>query len=436
MKKKDKQNSVVAFGVHGWFHIIYMMLMFWFYVGMINDGSNNIAGKIAEHMLGSAKMAGTISTCNSIAGIIGVALFIVIGILNRKIGSRYMSGINCIIAGITYIGVLNAPNPVVYTIMMAVTCGTIMSAGYLCGGVLVANWFPKKKGIVMGYTTMGHNLATAIYVPLILFLVGRFGVTRACYPISIGCIILGIVGILFVRDTPFERGYYPDHVSKEVYDEFYDTSDGADSDKNGGWTIGKLLKCDQVWIVALVTGVFQICSVGTMSQMINRTTNGFGFSITVAASIMSACAIVGVVGSFLIGVLDQKLGTKKAMIVFGCWYACALLFNFTDTMAGFWISIVMIGLTFRFLLHIRCKNCNSPCTALTGCLHYEHRSLHCSCHNSLSYPFGQEETTMAQHLVNLHLLFFYQNIHTVYHYILWIRYTGQLDCPIPAGVER
>ena len=113
------------------FHIIYMMLMFWFYVGMINDGSNNIAGKIAEHMLGSAKMAGTISTCNSIAGIIGVALFIVIGILNRKIGSRYMSGINCIIAGITYIGVLNAPNPVVYTIMMAVTCGTIMSAGYL-----------------------------------------------------------------------------------------------------------------------------------------------------------------------------------------------------------------------------------------------------------------------------------------------------------------
>lgn len=344
MKKKDNQNSVVAFGVHGWFHIIYMMLMFWFYVGMINDGSNNIAGKIAEHMLGSAKMAGTISTCNSIAGIIGVALFIVIGILNRRIGSRYMSGINCIITGITYIGVLNAPNPVVYTIMMAVTCGTIMSAGYLCGGVLVANWFPKKKGIVMGYTTMGHNLATAIYVPLILFLVGRFGVTRACYPISIGCIILGIVGILFVRDTPFERGYYPDHVSKEVYDEFYDTSDGADSDKNGGWTIGKLLKCDQVWIVALVTGVFQICSVGTMSQMINRTTNGFGFSITVAASIMSACAIVGVVGSFLIGVLDQKLGTKKAMIVFGCWYACALLFNFTDTMAGFWISIVMIGI--------------------------------------------------------------------------------------------
>ena len=143
--KKDNRNSVVAFGAQGWFHIIYMLLMFWFYVGMINDGSNNIAGNIAQNMLGSAKMAGTISTCNSIAGILGVILFIVIGVINRKIGARYMSGINCIIAGITYIGVLNAPNTTVYTIMMAITCGTIMSAGYLCGGVLVANWFPKKK---------------------------------------------------------------------------------------------------------------------------------------------------------------------------------------------------------------------------------------------------------------------------------------------------
>ena len=343
--KKDNRNSVVDFGFHGWFTIIYMLLMFWFYVGMINDGSNNIAGDIAARMLGSADKAGQISTCNSIAGILGVLLFIVIGVINRKIGSRYMSGINCIIAGLTYIGVLNAPNTIVYTIMMAITCGTIMSAGYLCGGVLVANWFPKKKGIVMGYTTMGHNLATALFVPLILFLVGKFGVQNACYPISIACIVLGIIGLIVIRDTPFERNMFPDNVSKEVYAESYDTKDDkAGADKDGGWTIGKLLKNDQVWVCALTTGIFQICSVGTMSQMINRTTNGFGFSIGVAASIMSVCAVVGVIGSFLIGVLDQKIGTKRAMVVFGCWYAIALLCNFTNTKAGFWISVIMIGI--------------------------------------------------------------------------------------------
>ena len=49
--KKDNRNSVVDFGFHGWFHIIYMLLVFWFYVGMVNDGSNNIAGDIAARML-------------------------------------------------------------------------------------------------------------------------------------------------------------------------------------------------------------------------------------------------------------------------------------------------------------------------------------------------------------------------------------------------
>ena len=50
MKKKDNQNSVVAFGVHGWFHIIYMMLMFWFYAGMVNDSSNVVAPAVAEKL--------------------------------------------------------------------------------------------------------------------------------------------------------------------------------------------------------------------------------------------------------------------------------------------------------------------------------------------------------------------------------------------------
>ncbi len=136
---------------------------------------------------------------------------------------------------------------------------------------------------------------------------------------------------------------YPDNASKEVYEKYYDTSDD-EGDADGGWTVKKLLKCDQVWCAAISTGIFQICSVGTMSQMLNRTTNGFGFSTATAVTIMSVCAVVGVVGSFLIGVLDQKIGTKRAMIVFGCWYATALLCNFTNTMVGFWISIVMIGI--------------------------------------------------------------------------------------------
>lgn len=84
-----------------------------------------------------------------------------------------------------------------YTICMCIVVGCVMSAGYISGGDLVTQWFPKKKGIVMGYTTMGHNLASVAYVPLITFLVGRYGIGN-------GAMLL----VLFVDEYRFNKDWH------------------------------------------------------------------------------------------------------------------------------------------------------------------------------------------------------------------------------------
>ncbi len=161
----DNKTSVVNFGV-GWVVIIYCLLMFFLYVGMCNDGAPNVA-----HRLGLEQ--GDIMNMNSLAGIVGVVFFIIVGQINNKIGPRITSGVCCIISGITYIIACNAPSIAVYTIAMCFVYGSIMSAGYVAGGTLVADWFPKKKGVVMGYTTMGHNFASAFYVQLVAILIAH-----------------------------------------------------------------------------------------------------------------------------------------------------------------------------------------------------------------------------------------------------------------------
>lgn len=335
--QNGNKNSVVNFGKAGWGTILYCMAMFWFYVGFVNDGSNITAPAVAER-LGVA--SGTVLNMNSIAGIVGVIFFIIIGQINRKIGARLTSGIFTIIAGIGYIVIGNAPNIAIYTIAMCFVVGGIMSAGYIAGGTLVAQWFPKKKGVVMGYTTMGHNLASAFYVPLITFLVGRFGVGQGVMVPAISAIILGILGFLFIRNTPQERGLNPDNVSDEVYksEYFLDKVDG-----NGGWTTKKLLSTKELWLAAITTGFFQICSVGVMSQLVVRNVS-LGFSQVEAVSIMTLLACIGVVGSWLIGILDDKIGTKKTMVLFGIWYILALLANISETTVGIYLSIFMIGM--------------------------------------------------------------------------------------------
>lgn len=39
-KHDGNKSSVVNFGVQGWVTILYCLLMFWLYAGMVNSGSN------------------------------------------------------------------------------------------------------------------------------------------------------------------------------------------------------------------------------------------------------------------------------------------------------------------------------------------------------------------------------------------------------------
>ena len=343
------KNSVVNFGA-GWVVILYCLLMFFLYVGMCNDGANITAPNV-EYLLGLE--TGTIMNMNSLAGLVGVVFFIIAGQINRKIGARLTSGICCIISGVAYILACNAPSVVLYTVAMCFVYGGIMSAGYVAGGTLVATWFPKKKGVVMGYTTMGHNLASAFYVQLVAILIAPMVTGMAdigqnfktgIVPIGVGAIVLGILGMIFIRNTPQERGINPDNVSDEVYAAEYDTTDEVEGD--GGWTTGKLLRTKELWLAAITTGFFQICSVGVMSQLVKRNVE-LGFQQQQAMNVMTILALGGVVGSWLVGVIDDKIGTKKTMVGFGIWYAVALLLNFTavdQVTVLVYVSLFMIAM--------------------------------------------------------------------------------------------
>lgn len=314
--------------------------MFFLYVGMINDGTNVLAPAAAANC---GVEPGTIITMNGYAGMIAVIGFIIAGQINKKIGPRLTSAICLIISGVTYIGCGNATSVMLYTVCMTLCATGMMSAGYVAGGTLVANWFPKKKGIVMGYTTMGHNFASAFYVAIMTGLIATMGsMNKASWLPGVAAIILGIVGFIFMRNTPQERGINPDNVSDEVYASEYDTAED-DSD----WTTIKLLKTKETWFAAIFTGLFQICSVGVMQQLVTRNIRDFGMTQGAALTLMTIVALIGVFGSWIIGVIDQKIGTKKTMQFFGIWYAAALVINvLAKGQVGllFYLSILMIGM--------------------------------------------------------------------------------------------
>ncbi|MDR1495321.1 MAG: MFS transporter [Clostridiales Family XIII bacterium] len=337
-KKVDTKKSIWGFGANGWYIIFYCALMFWFYAGMNNDGTNITAPAISEKL---GVEYPTVLSMGTIAGICAVVLWIIMGRVNIRLGVRVTSTICLAITGVAYMCMGNAVNLAMYLIAYICLGGAIMSAGYICGGVLVADWFPKKRGIVMGWTTMGLNCATAFFVPLLALLVNTRGVEFATIVLGSICIGVAILGLVTIKNSPLERNVYPDNVSKEEYETMYDTVDAVD-DKSI-WTVKQLLKTKAMWQCAVPTGLIQLITTGVVTQLVVRNVS-FGMDQGQAILMMTVVALVGIVGSWLFGVLDQKIGTVKCMMIFGAWEAIALIANITETWAGIYISVVMIGM--------------------------------------------------------------------------------------------
>ncbi len=334
--KTKKQNELFGFG-KGWLTILYCLLMFWFYAGMVNDSSNIVAPAVAERL---GIPAGNVLNMGTVAAMVGVIFFFIMGALNRKIGPRFTSFICLILGGIGYFGMGHAGSLAQYGVSLCVCTIGCMSAGYIAGGAFVAQWFPKKKGIVMGYTTMGHNMATGFFVPLITLLVTKLGVSNAVVLPSILVIILAIAGVVFMRNTPQERGINPDNVSDEVYKAEY-FNDEVDDD--GGWTLKRLFSRRTFWLVAVASGGFQFVSTVIITQLVVRNMQ-VGFTQGQAVGIMTILAFAGILGSWIIGALDQKIGTKKTMIFFGIWYAAALLLEVTEIRFLVIVFLIMFAL--------------------------------------------------------------------------------------------
>lgn len=321
----------------GWGIVFYCMAMFFLLIGFSIDGLNIVAPAFAK---ANGFEYSSVLSMASLAGFVGLIAYYIIGRINVLVGPRIVSGACLIGAGISYYFWGKATTILSFTIAMICVVSFINGASYIAGGALVTQWFPKKKGLVNGFTTMGHNMGSAFYVPLIAFLIGTYGYQHGMGLAAILGVVLGIIGLIFIKNVPQECGMLPDNVSQEVYEREYFTKDV--NDESYGWSISKLLKTKELWLCAIIVGLNQLVTTGVMSQLVVRNT-GLGFDIEFAVKLMSICAVIGVAGSYLFGWIDQKYGVKRAVTLFLIWYMLALLVNITDTKTGVLISVPMIG---------------------------------------------------------------------------------------------
>ena len=326
-----------GFGAWGWFLLIFGLLIFFSNGGFFADGTNVIAPAVAERLNVDRSV---ILTMNSVAGIIGVVIAIIAGQVNQRIGPSKVAAGCLILAGLGHIATGNAVNVPMYLIAMCCVGGGLSAGSFVGIGTLVAMWFPRKQGQAMSVVAMGSNFGTMVFVPLLTVLVGSLGIAVSSVICGVVAAVVGVIGAVMLRNTPQERGLYPDNVTEAEFKANYAAA--APEEDPHGWTVGKLLCTKETWLCVLSTGFLMLVQMGIMTQLVARNME-VGMNQALATGVMSAIAVIGVIGSVIIGRIVFKLGIKKAGVMTAVLYVVALLCNISGIMPLVWISLVIIG---------------------------------------------------------------------------------------------
>ncbi len=343
MSNKSMTNS--NFGRWGWSMIIFSFLCYFFWAGLGTDGLNIYPSAFAGvHGWDAA----TLLAYATPAGILGIIGGFVFGELIIKFKPRKIAAFTLIVSGVCYAIFGMSPSPAVYAIMLILFTFFSTGFGLIVTSTLMADWFPRKKGIALGWATMGAPVCTALFVPLLSMLLGKFGLTNAFLIMGGLVVVFGISSIFWVKDYPEEVGALPDNLpmNKDLV-----SNRGAENYVST-FTVAKLLKDKDLWLISLGFGLLWLVTVGIVSQFIPRMMS-VGFALPDALKILTISALIAVPGSYFWGWLDQKIGTKFASVIYSVSYIIALILLILQTgTATIYIATIFVGLGLGGLLNL------------------------------------------------------------------------------------
>ncbi len=324
---KQKYN----FSKRHWLVVILCFLLFLLANAVTSDSENVILPKLAAANGWDYSLVLTLAT---VAGCTSVVGSFFLGKVCEKKGGKFAIILGLVLSAFFVFLYGTSKSLVVFVIGLfgTICCGQAVS--FFGANSVIANWFPKKKGLAMGFVSMGPPAATIIMVSVLNAIIGRFGISGGIFTLCGVCLIVAAVCFGVVHNNPEEVGETPDNLPVEHVTEIDAPT----------ITLSQLLKTKSFWVVAAICGVCSMSQTGLMAQWLVRYTSN-GYTETKAAFMMSICAVAGIIGSIIAGNIENRLGTRKAYVVLAIWFMVSLLLNVTNIVPLVYLSVPMFGLS-------------------------------------------------------------------------------------------
>lgn len=317
----------------GWTLILYAFLGY-FTATAVGSAMNAASGTLADLRGWNAAVLTSLISAGSIANI--VAGF-VLGKLSSKYSAKKLSLICFMFYVAVMLGLGLTGNFVVFAVCLILANGISSGIGYQLSPVLISRWFPKRKGIIMGIVTMGIPLCSGVATMIYQTGYAALGSIGGLLPFILIAAAAAVILLVFLSDNPADKNFVPDNgvIVKDAKEDSIN--------KDSIWTTSKLLHTPQVWVHGITLGIQLLFASGLMVQLFPRLLE-IGFDPQTAGMMMLASGLLALPGSYLCGVIDSKIGARKAAYTSYVFGIGAMLANLTGTTIGVWVSLVCIGM--------------------------------------------------------------------------------------------
>ena len=296
---------------HAFLLMILGFLLMFFYVGLQTDHLNVLTPYL-QATYGWSDLA--ITNPVTAAALVGIVLYLVTGAAYVRYGVKKILVPSILVLALGCVGIAVAgENYPIYAVSVFVVRATVIPL-LLGAFLLCANWFIKYRGRVLGVVTAGAPFFSIIGIATMTWLANEVGLGMNVY-LVIAAILVGmsIVTALGIRDTPEDSGLYPDGADHRPISEERETGEPI--------TVRQLLSETRAWQLIISYGIMQFVIVAMMAYMavryISLSTPDDVPNLFVSQALiwLSVGAASGIPMSFVIGWIDDKLGSIKASLV-------------------------------------------------------------------------------------------------------------------------
>jgi sugar phosphate permease len=278
---------------------------------IVGGNTNTVLPVISEKFGWDINFLRTMAGIGAMMTVLGTFVF---GTIIAKKGAKVVILIALFATAACAVAYGFTTNLVIFIVIMY-AIGFINGAYKTAGAnTIVAKWWPTKKGIVLGFVTMGIPLMDITWQPIIPVAFGRIGVgPTMCVVAGLIC-ILAIAGAIFIKNTPEEAGEYPDGNDTNLEDMAAVVK--AMEEYKSPFTVGAMFRNRATFDIGIGMGLLFMAQMSYIASIIPRLLS-VGYEYPTAILILMVCGGgVGIIGSFFIGALDQKFGTKRASMIF------------------------------------------------------------------------------------------------------------------------